>query len=114
VKEGRNYVQAPDSLLAKLLAARLHLDDCGANNGPLRVVPGSHRFGRLTEPRARDLLEAAAEIECVLSAGDVLLMRPLLLHASSKCAVPGHRRVRHFLCGPESPGYGLQWHHGNS
>lgn len=108
-KEGQIFVHAPDPLLQQLLAVRLHLDGCTADNGPLRVVPGSHWYGRLSEAQSKQIRATSQEIECVLSAGDVLLMRPLILHASSKAAVPGHRRVLHFLYGPESPGYNLRW-----
>lgn len=108
-KEGQHFVQAPEALLEQLLAVRLHLDDCGSGNGPLRVVPGSHRHGRLSAPMTQALRAATPEVPCLLAAGDVLVMRPLLLHASSRALAPGHRRVLHFLFGPESPGYGLEW-----
>jgi hypothetical protein len=46
-----------------------------------------------------------------VGSGGVLLLRPLLLHASSKARSPCHRRVLHFLFGPEVVGYGLRWQH---
>src|SRR5262249_30460236 len=48
-KEGQHFVQPPDALLRSLVAVRLHIDDCGVDNGPLRVVPGSHRNGRIPD-----------------------------------------------------------------
>lgn len=45
VKEGVNYAHAPARALEKVIALRLHLDDSGADNGPLRVLPGTHRQG---------------------------------------------------------------------
>ena len=48
VKEGVHHVQPPLALLERMLTLRLHLDDCGEGNGPLRVIPGSHREGRFT------------------------------------------------------------------
>ena len=108
-KEGQVFVQAPEPLLKQLLAVRLHLDACGPENGPLRVVPGSHRQGRLSDAQIKTLRASSHEITCCLQAGGILLMRPLLIHASSKAVVPTHRRVMHFLFGPMSPGYGLQW-----
>lgn len=109
LKEGHHFVQAPTDLLAQLLAVRVHIDDCDADNGPLRVVPGSHRHGRLSDIDAWRQRETAGEIACTARRGDALLFRPLLLHASSKALAPGHRRVLHFLFGPRLPGYGLQW-----
>ena len=108
-KEGQYFVQPPVTLLQSLLAVRVHIDDCGPSNGPLRVVPGSHRRGRLHSREAELLRDTTGNMVCAISAGDALLMRPLLLHASSKAAYPARRRVLHFLFGPASPGYGLEW-----
>src|SRR5579885_2053723 len=46
-KEGQLFVQLPVSFLERVLAIRVHLDDCDEQNGALRVVPGSHMMGRL-------------------------------------------------------------------
>jgi len=108
-KEGQHFVQAPVELLEQLLAVRVHIDDCGPENGPLRVVPGSHRHGRLGDAEARQLRDIAGEVTCTIASGGALLLRPLLLHASSKATSPRHRRVLHFLFGPEVAGYGLRW-----
>lgn len=103
------YVQAPEPLLSELLAVRLHLDTCDEDDGPLRVVPGSHRAGRLPSARIAEVPKSAVERTCAASRGDLWLMRPLLLHASSRAARPNGRRVLHFLFAPPDPGYGLQW-----
>ena len=47
VKAGVPHVQPPAWLLERMMIVRLHLDDCMEQNGPLRVIPGSHRHGRL-------------------------------------------------------------------
>lgn len=109
VKQGQHFVQPPAEFLAQLLAVRVHIDGCGRDNGPLRVVPGSHRHGRLDEAAARRLRDRLGEVSCPVEKGGILLLRPLLLHASSKASSPAHRRVLHFLFGPESIGYGLRW-----
>ncbi len=111
VKEGQNFVQPPDELLAQLVAVRLHIDECGPENGPLRVVPGSHREGRLAASAARLLRDRVGEVACTVGRGGALILKPLLLHASSKASSPNHRRVLHFLFGPASIGYGLRWQH---
>jgi ectoine hydroxylase-related dioxygenase (phytanoyl-CoA dioxygenase family) len=111
LKEGQHYVQAPSELLEKLVAVRLHLDDCGPENGPLRVVPHSHIQGRLDSVAAQRVRSKQVEVVCTLSKGDALLFRPLLLHASSKAKSPSRRRVLHFLFAPAAPGYGLRWQH---
>jgi ectoine hydroxylase-related dioxygenase (phytanoyl-CoA dioxygenase family) len=107
-KEGLLYVQPPPSILETLVAVRVHLDDCGSGAGPLRVVPRSHQYGRLSESHARER-RAVGEVECVAKRGDALLMRPLLLHASSKAISPVRRRVLHFLFGSAELPHALRW-----
>lgn len=109
VKEDGRYVQAPAGLLDGLLAARLHLDPCGDDDGALRIVPRSHRLGRLSPERIAAMDKRRDEVVCAADVGDLLLMRPLLLHASSKAVRPNGRRILHFLFAPPHPGCGLQW-----
>ncbi|AWM39065.1 Phytanoyl-CoA dioxygenase (PhyH) [Gemmata obscuriglobus] len=94
VKAGVPHVIAPQAVLDRMLTVRIHLDPMTPDNGPLRVVPGSHRFydQRNDEPRE------AVTLEC--GAGDALLMRPLLTHASghSKTGAGLHRRIVHLEC----------------
>jgi ectoine hydroxylase-related dioxygenase (phytanoyl-CoA dioxygenase family) len=94
-KDGIPHVQPPAGLLQQMLTVRLHLDDADESNGALRVLPGSHRLGRLSAGRIRELRDQQADVLCAVSAGDALLMRPLLLHASSRSTNPRHRRVLH-------------------
>ena len=95
VKNGVPHVQPPTEILAAMLTLRLHLDDTPAENGALRVVPGSHRYGVLGADRSSELRERGGEVVCVANVGDVLLMRPMPLHASSKSTRPARRRVLH-------------------
>jgi len=108
-KQGTLFVQPPDDLLGQLLAVRVHLDDSTADNGPLRVVPGTHRLRRITEENALQLRDEIGEAVCVVPAGGALLMRPLLLHASGKAASGQPRRVLHFVFGPPRPHGSLSW-----
>ncbi len=108
-KEGEHFVQAPLEILETLLAVRVHIDDCGFENGPLRVVPRSHQRGRLDGSAARDLRDALGEEQCLAESGDAVLMRPLILHASSTATTPSRRRVLHILLGPASLPYDLEW-----
>lgn len=109
IKESTHYVQPPVAMLEQLVAVRLHLDDCSAIDGPLRVVPQSHGHGRLTSDQSCALRDSLGEVFCTASAGDALLMRPLLLHASSKSTGSSRRRVLHFLYGPANLPLGLAW-----
>jgi Phytanoyl-CoA dioxygenase (PhyH) len=83
-KEGVLFVQPPATVLEDVVAVRLHLDDSTPINGPLRVVPGSHRHGRLTSAQVHAARDESGEITCSVPKGGALVMRPLLLHASSK------------------------------
>lgn len=109
MKEEGHYVQPPVAVLDTLLAVRLHLDPSRSDEGALRVVPGSHRLGRLSADDMAVTEKNKVEVVCTADAGDLLLMRPLLLHASSKAERPNGRRVLHFLFAPRRPGCGLQW-----
>lgn len=109
VKEDSTFVQPPDPLLRQLVAVRVHLDPCGALDGPLRVVPRSHRLGRLAHHEVVALRRAATEQVCLADVGASLVMHPLLVHASSRSRGDGRRRVLHVLFGPRDAGYGLQW-----
>jgi len=109
-KEGALFVQAPVALLEQLVAVRLHLDACTADDGPLRVVLGSHRAGRMA-PEDAVIAKHACEVSCPAEQGSVLALRPLLLHASSKSSGGSRRRVLHFVFGPRLLMYGLRWQH---
>lgn len=109
VKEGTLFVQPPAALLEQLVAVRVHLDPCGGDDGPLLVVPGSHRAGVLSQNAAAAARAATPPLACLSASGGVLLMRPLLLHASSKGRGHSRRRVLHFVFGPRALPHGLAW-----
>jgi ectoine hydroxylase-related dioxygenase (phytanoyl-CoA dioxygenase family) len=85
------------------------LDDCDESNGALRVVPGSHRLGRLTSSAALAARNQCGEHSVAVPRGGVMAMRPLLLHASSKACSGAPRRVLHFVFGPSDLPEGLRW-----
>jgi hypothetical protein len=109
VKEGVLFVQPPTSVLEELIIVRVHLDDCDKRNGALRVIPGSHRLGRLSPGQASQVCEVRGEFLVPVARGGVMLMRPLLLHASSKASIDSPRRVLHFVFGPAALPEGLRW-----
>jgi ectoine hydroxylase-related dioxygenase (phytanoyl-CoA dioxygenase family) len=95
VKEGINYAHAPASALEQVLALRLHLDDSTNENGPLRVLPGTHNLGVLSDAEVELRASRGRPIDCLMGEGGVLVMRPLLIHASSKSTSALPRRVLH-------------------
>jgi ectoine hydroxylase-related dioxygenase (phytanoyl-CoA dioxygenase family) len=108
-KDGVPHVQPPVEILETMVTLRLHLDDCLESNGPLRVIPGSHRLGRLDPVGIVKVRSNQKEVVCSVRAGDALLMRPLLLHASSEASPPAHRRVIHLEYATRSIPKGLEW-----
>ncbi len=103
------HVQPPASILENMLTVRLHLDNCGEENGALRVLTGSHTRGKIPEQEIPGLRESLPEHVCAVGHGGALLMRPLLLHASSPSRVPGHRRVVHLDFASVALPSGLRW-----
>lgn len=108
-KQGMVFVQPPASVVETLTIVRVHLDDSTEDNGPLRVVPGSHLAGRLRAEEQRRFRDLHGEVVCTTPRGGVIAMKPLLLHASSKATVPRPRRVLHYLYGPRDLPHGLAW-----
>jgi ectoine hydroxylase-related dioxygenase (phytanoyl-CoA dioxygenase family) len=95
VKEGILYAHAPAEALDQVLALRMHLDDSIPSNGPLRVVPGTHTLGVLTDEQIEKLTREREHVECTVRTGGILAMRPLIVHASSKSHDDAARRVLH-------------------
>jgi ectoine hydroxylase-related dioxygenase (phytanoyl-CoA dioxygenase family) len=110
IKDGVLHVQPPSAILEKMVSVRLHLDDCPLANGALRVIPGSHRHGRVDQNCISDFVLKHAEVVCEVNRGDALLMRPLTIHASSAASIPSHRRVIHFDFANVELAAGLAWH----
>ena len=94
-KAGVLYAHAPAWAFNRVIALRLHLDPSTKANGPLRVIPGSHVFGILSEPDVIRIAHDQINEECLCPKGGVLAMRPLLIHASSKVVDEKPRRVLH-------------------
>ncbi|WP_051382930.1 phytanoyl-CoA dioxygenase family protein [Gloeobacter kilaueensis] len=108
-KAGVVHAHAPKAILERMLTLRLHLDDSTALNGPLRVLPGSHRSGCLDWQTVQHWQATETAITCLVPRGGALLMQPLLLHASSAAHLPHHRRVIQIeFAADELPG-GLEW-----
>jgi hypothetical protein len=105
-KAGVSHVEAPREILEQMLTLRIHLDDVAHDNGPLRVLAGSHRQDA---PPDMD-----HEATILAQAGDVLAMRPLLYHCSSSSTSPSalHRRIIHLeFAGRRGLPDGYDWRH---
>ena len=107
VKQNQYSVQPPLAILEDNLTVRIHLDDTTAANGALRVVPGSHGKG-VYRPEAIDWSNEY-EVCCEVPRGGVMLMRPLLLHASDRTTNHQARRVVHIELSRRQLPQGLSW-----
>ena len=110
-KEGDIFVQPPREVLERVTAVRIHIDPCPVESGALRVVPGSHKSGVLAPIEAERLRSSNGEEAVPALLGGALVLKPLLLHASSKARVALQRRVLHFVFGPRVLPLGLEWQH---
>ena len=109
-KEAMVFVQPPLAVLQSLVAVRLHLDPCGPEDGPLHVIAGTHRRGLIVPAEAARLRQETSTEICAVAAGAAMVMKPLLLHASSKASGKSRRRVLHFVFGPKDLPSGVHWH----
>jgi ectoine hydroxylase-related dioxygenase (phytanoyl-CoA dioxygenase family) len=95
VKAGVVHAKPSMAVLEQMITLRVHLDDCTAEKGPLRLISGSHTRGELRPQEQRAAIESNEPTTCLAAAGDVLAMRPLVLHASSSAIQSVRRRVVH-------------------
>jgi ectoine hydroxylase-related dioxygenase (phytanoyl-CoA dioxygenase family) len=108
LKAGIWQVQPPPEILSRMLALRIHLDECDAGNGALRVIPGSHCHGWL-DNEIDVWKRRVPPVTCELPSGGVLAMRPTILHASSRAIRPANRRVIHVEYANETLPNNLRW-----
>lgn len=94
-KEGILHVQPPLDLLNSMVTVRIHLDPTPQENGCLKVIPNSHKRGILSSEEIRSIVSSKLHFYCEASKYSALIMRPHLLHASSKSETPGNRRILH-------------------
>jgi Phytanoyl-CoA dioxygenase (PhyH) len=106
-KSGVPHVEASQAVLDGMLTARLHLDDVTEENGPMKVIPGSHITGKASN------MDESKSQTVLAKRGDVLLIRPLVEHNSvpSRSGNLQHRRILHleFVNSPDLPD-GYEWH----
>ena len=109
LKAGIHHVQPPVEVLQSMLTVRLHLDDADETNGALRVLPATHKIGRLDARQIEYWKQRETAVTCSVKSGGAVVMRPLLLHSSSTAVTPRHRRVLHFEYASVNLPAGLEW-----
>jgi ectoine hydroxylase-related dioxygenase (phytanoyl-CoA dioxygenase family) len=93
VKQNQYAVQPPVEILQGNFTIRIHLDDADENNGALKVITGSHKQG-IIAMKDFDYTKEKETICCV-NKGGIMIMKPLLLHASGRTVSDKQRRVIH-------------------
>ena len=108
VKEERTVVQPNRELLENIFTIRIHLDDCGKENGALRVMESSHKKGVINMKTWLKNKEGIEKI-CEVKKGGILIMKPLILHASKRTENQKNRRVIHIEFADKELPVGLNW-----
>lgn len=109
LKTGIPHVEPPFEFLERMVTARIHLDAVCGDNGPLRVIPGSHRLGRLSEGEISRVVASGGQFTCFASAGDMWFYATPILHASETSRQPTGRRVLQIDFSADALPGGLEW-----
>lgn len=107
VKQNQFAVQPPLEILQNNFTIRIHLDDTTSGNGALKVIENSHAKG-IYRPENIDW-KMEKEVVCEVKSGGIMIMRPLLLHASDRTTNENKRRVIHIEFGKDNLPEGLEW-----
>lgn len=107
VKQNQFAVQPPLDILKNNFTIRIHLDDTDESNGALKIIPGSH-LKDIYRPETIDW-NKETESFCCIKKGGVMIMKPLLLHASDRTTNNNNRRVIHIELSNAQLPTAIQW-----
>lgn len=93
VKQNQFSVQPSEEILKSIFTIRIHLDDTNEENGALKIIPKSHEEG-IVRLDTFDF-KNHEEVSCNVRKGGIMIMKPLLFHASNKTTNNARRRVIH-------------------
>lgn len=106
-KQNQFAVQPPKNILEKNFTIRIHLDKTTKENGALKVVNKSHSKGICRIENVE--INANTESFCEVENGGIMIMKPLLFHASNKTTNNERRRVIHIEFSNQELPNGLEW-----
>ncbi len=98
----------PEDFLKDTLTIRIHIDDADESNGALKIIPGSHNK-KLTDEEIDLITQNSIPYVCNVPACGIHIMKPLLVHASSKATGQKSRRVIHLEFNSMELPNGLEW-----
>jgi ectoine hydroxylase-related dioxygenase (phytanoyl-CoA dioxygenase family) len=106
-KQNQFAVQPPKEILEKNFTIRIHIDKTTKDNGALKVINSSHSKGIY---RVENMdLKNEKETICEVDKGGIMIMKPLLFHASNKTTNNERRRVIHIEFSNLELPNGLEW-----
>ena len=106
-KKGQLGVIPPLNILEDTITFRIHIDEANVENGALKVISESHDKGIIRIDEGFQKSNYGNEAVCDVKSGGVMLMKPLILHASQKSVSDNERRVIHLeFCNQEIP---MRW-----
>jgi len=106
-KQNQFSVQPPIDILENIYTIRIHLDNTDENNGALKVIPKSHSK-KIYRPETIDWTKET-EMTCKVSKGGIMIMKPLILHSSSRTTNNKKRRVIHIEFSNQELPTELKW-----
>ena len=106
-KQNQYAVQPPKEILEKNFTIRIHIDKTTKENGALKVLRKSHKNGMVRTDNIifKEEIEAICEVE----KGGIMIMKPLIFHASNKTTNNERRRVIHIEFSNQQLPNDLQW-----
>uniref|UniRef100_UPI00404B7EC5 phytanoyl-CoA dioxygenase family protein n=1 Tax=Flavobacterium sp. TaxID=239 RepID=UPI00404B7EC5 len=106
-KQNQFAVQPPTEILEKNFTIRIHIDKTTKENGALKVLNESHKKGIVRIENVD--IENTVETICEVEKGGIMIMKPLLFHASSKTTNNERRRVIHLEFSNQNLPQELNW-----
>ena len=106
-KQNQFAVQPPKEILEQNFTIRIHIDKTTKENGALKVLNKSHRKGIVRTENIE--IEKERETICEVEKGGIMIMKPLLFHASSKTTNNERRRVIHIEFSNQKLPNKLEW-----
>lgn len=107
VKQNQFAVQPPKEILEDNFTIRIHIDKTTKENGALKVINNSHSKGIMRIEKLD--FEKETETVCEVEKGGIMIMKPLLFHASNKTTNNERRRVIHIEFSKQQLPAGLDW-----
>jgi ectoine hydroxylase-related dioxygenase (phytanoyl-CoA dioxygenase family) len=106
-KQNQFAVQPPKEILEQNFTIRIHIDKTTKENGALKVLNKSHRKGIVRTENVE--LENEIETICEVDKGGIMIMKPLIFHASNKTTNNERRRVIHIEFSNQKLPKELEW-----